>query len=302
MKNILLVIDQRGWIFERHAFELKKRLSEYRIDIVCHRENIREKSKDYDLIYVFDPMPLSYPPPNKTIMGLRVDWFYLNHPRGAKGMYEEGFMGRSACIKGNCCMMHVVNRNQLKAFEEVADIPVLLTQHGIDEECFNRSKYVKPKNDILTVGTSGRKDSPNKKSFNLVDQVCREMGIKHYKTRYRGKRTKEEMPEFYNRLDIFVSMSKYEGLCNPIMEAGAMGVPVISTRCGAAEEIIRDGESGLLISRSVMPLKEALEKMRDEEVRLEMGNKLHEEIMKNWTWKTRIEDFRNMFNKFFETR
>jgi glycosyltransferase involved in cell wall biosynthesis len=120
-------------------------------------------------------------------------------------------------------------------------------------------------------------------------------------TRYDGKRlTKEEMPHFYNAIDVLASMSKTEGLCNPILEAGAMGVPVISTRAGAAPEMIKNGENGFLIERTVDALAEALEKMKDPNLRFDMGNKFYEEIMNNWTWKVKIEDFRKMFQKFFE--
>ena len=300
MKKILLVADEPGWAFSRHCIELKKRLTEYKVDIAYHRQDIKAMSVNFDCVYILDPMPLRYPPPEKTILGLRCDWFHLDHPRGAKGMYEEGFMGSSAPIKGRCCIFHAVNKNQFKAFEPFVDVPFLLVQHGVDEECFDRSKYNKPKNEVLTVGTSGRHNSRNKKGFELVDEACRSAGVRHYATRYRGKITKEQMPEFYNKLDVYVCMSEKEGLHNPTLEAGAMGVPVISTRCGAAEEMIRDGENGLLINRNVNALVEALEELKDEKLRLEMGENFYQEIMKNWTWKVKIEDFRKMFGLFFE--
>lgn len=59
------------------------------------------------------------------------------------------------------------------------------------------------------------------------------------------------MPNLYYHADAHVCMSLTEGLNNPSLEAGAMGIPLISTRCGAAEEIIKDGENGFLIDRDV---------------------------------------------------
>jgi len=91
-----------------------------------------------------------------------------------------------------------------------------------------------------------------------------------------------------------------EGLNNPTLEAGAMGVPVISTRSGAAEQVITDGENGLLIDRNVGALIEALEKMKDKSKRLEMGKKFQEEIVTKWSWDVKVKEYKDMFDYFFK--
>ena len=72
MIKILLVADLKGWIFERHCNEIKKRLShKYQLDIVYsrpHGRKLAKISKDYDIVYILDPMPLSYPPKEKVIL------------------------------------------------------------------------------------------------------------------------------------------------------------------------------------------------------------------------------------------
>jgi len=299
VKKILLVADQPNWTFDYHCKEIQKRLTEFDIKIAYSRSGVVNSiASQYDLVYVLDPMPMVYPPANKTIMGLRCEFLYKEHPQGPQGLYEQGFPGRCVSIKDKCSIFHVVNRNQLAVFKPiVTDKPLLLAQHGVDEEIFDKRKYEKNV-DGLVVSVSGRGSS--NKGFKIVQKACEEMGIKMAGAHYgRRKLPKEKMPLFYNEATVHVCLSKTEGLNNPSIEAGSMGLPLVSTRCGSAEEIIVDGENGFLIDRNIDSLKEALIKLQDKDRRLEMGEKIYQEIMTNWTWKVRIEDFRKMFNMYF---
>lgn len=55
--------------------------------------------------------------------------------------------------------------------------------------------------------------------------------------------------EEMRKCSLFVSSSDYEGISNSMLEAIALGVPVISTDCpaGGAREVIRNGENGILV-------------------------------------------------------
>lgn len=302
-KKILLVADEPGWIFARHCKEIKKRIAKYHIDVAYRKSGIQKLSRDYDLVYVLDPIPINYPPQHKTIMGLRCEFLYQEHPEGPRGLYKNGFPGKCVSIKDKCCIFHVVNRNQYKVFEPiVTDKPLFIAQHGVDEEIFDRKKYdfYINQSPILKISCSGR--SSTNKGFHLIQKACSQTKDIVLSAQYGPKKkSKREMPLFYSQADVHVCMSRTEGLNNPIMEAGAMGLPVISTRSGAAEEIIVDGENGLLIDRSPDALKEALDKMRDPEVRHDMGQKMYETIMEKWTWKVKIKEYRKMFDFYFAT-
>jgi len=61
-----------------------------------------------------------------------------------------------------------------------------------------------------------------------------------------GMCNKQQMIEMYQKCDAFVLVSRAETFCVVNIEAMAMGLPVISTRCGGPEYYI-DGTNGILL-------------------------------------------------------
>lgn len=55
-----------------------------------------------------------------------------------------------------------------------------------------------------------------------------------------------DLPDFYRGLDLFLIPSLQEGLNIAGLEAGACGVPVVTTRCGGPEDYVTDGETGFV--------------------------------------------------------
>jgi glycosyltransferase involved in cell wall biosynthesis len=54
--------------------------------------------------------------------------------------------------------------------------------------------------------------------------------------------------EYFAAADAFVLPSYGDSMSNALLEAMALGLPVVATRVGAAEEMIQDGQNGLLVS------------------------------------------------------
>ncbi|HEM2769087.1 glycosyltransferase family 4 protein [Streptococcus suis] len=92
--------------------------------------------------------------------------------------------------------------------------------------------------------------------------------------------------------DIFVLVSEYEGLSNALLEAMMMGLPCITTDYFGADEVIKDGYNGLVISRNdVQSLYLALKKLltnsclRDtilKNSKIESKKYMSEEVLKEW--------------------
>jgi len=57
----------------------------------------------------------------------------------------------------------------------------------------------------------------------------------------------DEVPALLSKADLFVLPSSNEGFPRSILEAYAMGVPVVATPAGGTDELVQDGKTGLLV-------------------------------------------------------
>jgi glycosyltransferase involved in cell wall biosynthesis len=77
-----------------------------------------------------------------------------------------------------------------------------------------------------------------------LEQRVRELGVAPI-VRLVGKQN--NVPEWMQAMDIFVHASEREPFGIVIVEAMSLGKPVIATKPGGPEEIIQDGQNGLLV-------------------------------------------------------
>jgi glycosyltransferase involved in cell wall biosynthesis len=77
-----------------------------------------------------------------------------------------------------------------------------------------------------------------------LQRIVREMRLEEHLT-LLGRRS--DMPDVYSALDLFVCSSHDEGMSNAILEAMAMEQPVVATDVGGTGEVVRHGQSGLLV-------------------------------------------------------
>jgi len=63
---------------------------------------------------------------------------------------------------------------------------------------------------------------------------------------FPGRVDHEDLPAYYRLCSVYVHSSIYEGLGKVLIEAAASGRPVVSTRTAGAQEIVLDGQTGLL--------------------------------------------------------
>lgn len=72
----------------------------------------------------------------------------------------------------------------------------------------------------------------------------------------------KENPNYYlSQSDIFVSSSRYEGFSLAIAEAMIAGLPIVATNCAGPNELLDNGNYGMLVDCSVSGLKNGLKKI-----------------------------------------
>jgi len=294
MKRILLVADKRDWIFERHAREISARLPAFRFDIAYLGDpGLPASGGAFDLVYLFDPFWIDFPHHDNVIMGVRAEWLYRDHPGGVAGWYRQR-------VRGRCRMLHVLTRSQYEHLRPVVHEPLLRVPHGVDTAVFRPGpdRGARP----FTIGIAGNRRSHNAKGIELVEEAGARLGLPVTVAEQDfagGHRDKQQMADWFHGIDVYCCMSRTEGLCNPVLEAGACAVPVVSTPVGIVPEIIRDGENGLVIERSVDALVHALARLRDDrELRTRIAAGLHRTIVEDWSWDTRAFDYARMFEQF----
>jgi glycosyltransferase involved in cell wall biosynthesis len=81
------------------------------------------------------------------------------------------------------------------------------------------------------------------------------------KITFHGLKTKQEVAEFMRKADIFVLPSILETFSVVTIEALAVGLPVIATRCGGPEEIITRDVGLLVPAKDVAALCEGIDYM-----------------------------------------
>ena len=84
-------------------------------------------------------------------------------------------------------------------------------------------------------------------SQNQAKNQANRLGIEKY-INFTGSRT--NINDYLYSSDIYVSPSLGEGLPLTLLEAGQAGLPVVATDVTGNNEVIRDGQSGLLVPPS----------------------------------------------------
>jgi colanic acid/amylovoran biosynthesis glycosyltransferase len=98
--------------------------------------------------------------------------------------------------------------------------------------------------------------------------------------------------------DVFLHASVSEGFCNAVIEAQAMGLPIVCSDAGGLPENVADGETGFVVPRrSAEALAEKLAVLaRDSGLRQRMGEGGRRRVLERFQMSDQIEAFDRLYH------
>ncbi|MBW1816712.1 MAG: glycosyltransferase [Deltaproteobacteria bacterium] len=172
---------------------------------------------------------------------------------------------------------------------------IVFLPNGVDVESFTPSNQPASKNNILWIGRMTEEkglaymieamveivDKKPDVKLILVGSGGLEGRLRRMTVRlglgthvsFEGKRPHYEIPNYLRRARLLVLPSLSEGLPVAMLEALSCGIPVVGSRIGGISEVIKDGETGFLVTPGAPEeLSAAIIKLLSEEkLRVEFG-------------------------------
>ncbi|NQT06413.1 MAG: glycosyltransferase family 4 protein [Candidatus Omnitrophica bacterium] len=193
-----------------------------------------------------------------------------------------------------CHGVNVVSKRLYSIFKDSGLKNISYTPNGVDTELFLPTEPVKEDGE-LRVGYSGSlKHDWRKGITELIEPACKMAGVEFKKAMPSDGHyvPLDDMPRFYNGIELYLCASSSEGFSLSVLEASACGRPVVSTRVGGCVDLVQDNDNGFLVNRDVKDIADKLRFFSDKRSRLtEMGRRNREIIEDKWSWKKRACDW-----------
>ena len=110
--------------------------------------------------------------------------------------------------------------------------------------------------------------------------------------------SQEDIPNFYNSINLYVCASKTEGTPLTVLESMAMGIPIISTDVGIVSEVLgQKGKKYILKERSKECLKEKIKEIINKKDDFQEISKENLIQVKNNDWKNICTKYKEFFEK-----
>ncbi len=121
----------------------------------------------------------------------------------------------------------------------------------------------------------------------------------HDRVHFLGWQSAEQVKNEYAAANLFLHPSRHEGMPNAILEAMSSGLPVIASRIAGNEELILDGETGLLFPvEDAEALRGALSELLTQAKRRElMGLAARRRIEESFGWRRVAEQYQSILEK-----
>lgn len=341
-RKIALVVDRPGWALDNIASQIIRYLSDefeikkiYQDDAIDCLAGVLLLADDCDLIhFLWRPLAAAMDDEytqhfiqnlfltekqfrdryihNKVISAAVYDHFFLEGDD--KSYTYKLFTDEEKIV--NC---YSVSSEKLKnIYDQDKSIllkPSAVLQDGVDCELFrpmNIERFDNIQDRTIHVGWVGNSkwQINDLKGINtIIKPAVEDLKVEGYKVeldildRNFKMIPHSEMPDYYKNIDIYICASLCEGTPNPVLEAMACGVPVISTDVGIVKEVFGPKQSECILEeREVECLKQKLRTLMDNPSKLKELSAENLEYIQKWDWSFMSEKFRSYFRNEILTK
>jgi glycosyltransferase involved in cell wall biosynthesis len=167
-------------------------------------------------------------------------------------------------------------------FEVAKDYPNML-------HAFARVRERHPRALLLLVGRGSLQAE--------TEALTRTLGVAG-SVRFLGVR--RDVPEVMSAADGYVMSSAWEGMPIALLEAAAAGLPIVATRVGGNQEVVRHEDNGFLVPpRDATALGEAMLRLMDlsEAERRTLGDRGHEHVRTSYGLSQTVERWEELYRQ-----
>jgi len=335
--RVALIADEEGWAYHNIAIQLKKNLTDMDIDIFYsrHADSIAELFlllKDYDVVHVLwrgilqfldsDPFygelyqyGLTREKYEKKFLGdlclttavydhlyleedtegvtekilSAVDEYTVSSARLLK-IYSDRYEKKPAGEISDGVDLDMFYPQNLERFDDINGRPVVIGWVGNSVFWGNRADDLKGVHTIL---------------IPAVDELQREGEnvTRLFADRQERIIPHSEMKDYYSKIDIYVCTSRIEGTPNPLLEAMACGVPVITTDVGLVPEVLGEFQKQFVLERrDVECLKDAVRRMIGSPDNLKRCSEENLRQIQDWNWKQKCTQYGDFFKAAYSRK
>jgi len=150
--------------------------------------------------------------------------------------------------------------------------------------------------ELRVVGGAVKRSDTEKAGY--LDELKRYAKKNKLNVVFTGLKYDDDLKKEYRNADIFIYTSLWENFGQTMLEAAAAGLPIIATDVGIANDIVINGKTGFITSKSdENKIAEHITELFDKNKRGEFGKEILKIVRSDFNWDDIIIKYMNLYRK-----
>ena len=298
--RITLLPDFPNWAFDYIAQSIAARLKhrfDFRIEYAARHPAIR--GSETDLIYVFFwgyKIPSGSKIKKEQVIKdiASFGWKHYNKDKlvKSKQAFVEEYLQDCICATTPSAELF---REVAPDFDNVVHCP-----NGVEFDYFASCHRKIDRNQLLTIGWVGNPEDEFKVKGLHDILIPAAEGFRFEYT--SGNMSRAELREFYSRIDVLAIASSSETQPLPLLESMSAGCFPVTTNVGIVPEVIRSGQNGLVVERSVDAFRDAFQYCSINLSQLRSGRLSQKFCASSQSWDFLADRFGSLFDAVLNSK